>query len=305
MAQPTTLYSVGKSRAQVVALDPGRSEKVISSRRRIRVLELSDLLSRNLEIEKIIEVFSNEIRKEVPHVGYRYDYSEIDSTFSQGEESEYSVNYRLSVQNKLIGELTFFNHRSFTNEEVFDLEDLLCSLIYPVKHAVMYQVALKSAYSDPLTGLSNRTSMEKCLPREVDLAKRHQQSMAILVMDLDGFKLINDSYGHDIGDQVLREVGKVILSAVRNTDLLYRYGGDEFVGGLVQTDLEGAMDVSERIRSGVEKLALLTDLPIDNMKISIGLTMVKSTDDFNQSFKRADKALYCAKLAGKNQVAVL
>lgn len=304
MAQPTTLYSVGKSRAQVVALDPRRSEKVVNSRQHIRVLELSDLLSRNIELEKIIEVFSYEIRKDIPHVGYHYDYSEIGATYSQGEVAEYSTNYRLSVQDKSIGELTFFRHRSFSSEEICDLEELLCSLIYPVKHAVMYQVALNSAYSDPLTGLNNRTSMEKCLPREIDLAKRHKQSMAILVMDLDGFKHINDSYGHDIGDQVLREVGKVILSAVRNTDLLYRYGGDEFVGGLVQTDLEGAMDVSERIRSGVESLSRLTDLPTGRMKISIGLTMVQSADNFKEAFKRADKALYSAKLAGKNQIVV-
>jgi diguanylate cyclase (GGDEF)-like protein len=305
MAQPTTLYSVGKSRAQVLALDPRRSEKVISSRQHIRVLELSGLLSRNIELEKIIEVFSNEIRKDVPHVGYHYDYSEIGTTFSQGDQAEYSANYRLSVQNKSIGELTFFRHRSFSSEEICDLEDFLCSLIYPIKHAVMYQMALKKAYIDPLTGLNNRTSMEKYLPREIDLAKRHQQSMAILVMDLDGFKQINDSFGHDTGDQVLREVGKVILSAVRNTDLLYRYGGDEFIGGLVQTDLEGAMLVSERIRSDVENLSTLTDLPTDGMKISIGLTIVQLADSFKQAFKRADKALYSAKLAGKNQIAIL
>jgi diguanylate cyclase (GGDEF)-like protein len=147
--------------------------------------------------------------------------------------------------------------------------------------------------------------MENCLPREIDLAKRHQQSMAILVMDLDGFKQINDNYGHDIGDQVLREVGTVIMKAVRNTDLIYRYGGDEFVGGLVQTDLEGALDVSERIRLGVEKLTMVTNLPIDKMNISIGLTMVCFTDSFTQAFKRADKALYSAKLAGKNRIKVL
>ncbi|MFT5598214.1 MAG: diguanylate cyclase (GGDEF)-like protein [Gammaproteobacteria bacterium] len=305
MAQPTTLYSVEKSKAQVVALDPRRSDKVMSSRRHIRVLELSGLLSQNIELDKIIEVFSNDIRNEVPHVGYHYEYSEIGAIYSLGDQAEYSANYRLSVENKSIGELTFFRHHRFSSEELCDLEDLLCSLIYPVKHAVMYQVALKSAYSDPLTGLNNRTSMEKYLPREIDLAKRHQQSMAVLVMDLDGFKQINDSYGHYIGDQVLREVGKVILSAVRNTDLVYRYGGDEFVGGLVQTNLEGAMHVSERIRSGVERLSMLTDLPVDELKISIGLTMVQYTDSFNHVFTRADKALYSAKLSGKNQIAIL
>jgi diguanylate cyclase (GGDEF)-like protein len=305
MAQPTTLYSVEKRRAQVVALGPRSSEKVMSNRRHIRVLELSSLLSQNIELEKIIDIFSDEIRKEVPHIGYHYDHSEIDTTFSQGESAEYSANYRLSVENKSIGELTFFRHHRFSSEEIFELEELLCSLIYPLKHAALYQVALTSAYSDHLTGLKNRSSMENCLPREIDLAKRHQQSMAILVMDLDGFKQINDNYGHDIGDQVLREVGTVIMKAVRNTDLIYRYGGDEFVGGLVQTDLEGALDVSERIRLGVEKLTMVTNLPIDKMNISIGLTMVCFTDSFTQAFKRADKALYSAKLAGKNQIKVL
>jgi diguanylate cyclase (GGDEF)-like protein len=305
MAQPTTLYSVEKSKAHVVALDPRRSDKVINTRRHIRMLELSGLLSQNIELDKIIEVFSNEIRNDVPHVGYLYDYSEIGATYSLGDQAEYSASYRLSVEDKSIGELTFFRHHHFSNEELRDLEDLLCSLIHPVKHAVMYQVALKSAYSDPLTGLNNRTSMEKYLPREIDLAKRHQQSMAVLVMDLDGFKQINDSYGHCIGDQVLGEVGKVILSEVRNTDLLYRYGGDEFVGGLVQTNLEGAKYVSERIRLGVEKLSMMTSLPIDIINISIGLTMVQFNDNFTQAFKRADKALYSAKQAGKNQIMIL
>jgi diguanylate cyclase (GGDEF)-like protein len=305
MAQPTNLHSVRKNRAQVIAHDPRRVENIISNRRDIRVLELSDLLSRSLELEKIVETFSNEIKNEVPHVGFHYDFSEIGTSFSQGDEAVYSANYRLSVQNVSIGELTFFRDRSFSSEEICDLEDLLCALVYPVKHAVMYRTLLKSAYSDPLTGLNNRTSMEKCLPREVDLAKRHQQSMAILVMDLDGFKEINDNHGHDIGDQMLREVGQVIHKAVKNTDLLYRYGGDEFVGGLVQTDLEGAIYVSERIRSGVENLPSLTDLPSCRIKISIGLTMVKFSDSFDQAFKRADKALYSAKLAGKNQISVL
>lgn len=304
MAQPTISYNTGKNRAQVVALDPRRSEKVFSNRRHIRMLELSELLSRNIELEKIIEIFSYEIRKDIPHLGYQYECDEIDASFSQGEIADQSANYRLNVHGQQIGELTFFRDESFSSEEICDLEELLASLIFPVKHAVMYQTALLSAYSDPLTGLNNRTSMEKCLPREIELSKRHSQSMAILVMDLDGFKHINDSHGHDIGDQVLREVGNVILGAVRNTDLLYRYGGDEFVGGLVQTDLEGALDVSERIRSGVEALSNTTDLPTDGIKISIGLTMVQSRDCFKLAFKRADKALYSAKLGGKNRVVV-
>jgi|TARA_B110000261_G_C13060147_1_gene347817 diguanylate cyclase (GGDEF)-like protein len=302
MAQPTVSYNIEKKRASIVALDPRRSEKLISSRRHIRVLELSGLLSKNIELEKIVEIFSNEIISDVPHTGYQYECNQIDVSFSQGVNAGHSANYRLSIHNQPIGELTFFRTDSFTSKETCELEDLLCALIFPVKHAVMYQLAVQSAYSDSLTGLNNRTSMEKHLPREIELSNRYNHSMAILVMDLDGFKQINDSHGHDIGDQVLCEVGAVILNAVRSTDLVYRYGGDEFVGGLVQTNLEDALYVSERIRSGVEDLKMNTGLSVDNLKVSIGLTMVKSNDSLKQAFKRADKALYLAKLAGKNRI---
>jgi diguanylate cyclase (GGDEF)-like protein len=152
----------------------------------------------------------------------------------------------------------------------------MCALIYPQKNALMYQIALKSAYRDPLTGLNNRTSMEKYLPREIDLAKRHSQSMALLVMDLDGFKQINDQCGHDVGDHVLREVGQVISHVVRNTDLVYRYGGDEFVGGLAQTDLHGAIDVCERIRASIDELDLKDYGVNRKVQVSIGITLVRT-----------------------------
>ena len=197
-----------------------------------------------------------------------------------------------------------YKRSNFTSYELCDLEELLCALIYPVKNALMYEIALKSAYRDPLTGLNNRTAMEKNLSREIDLAKRYNQSMALLVMDLDGFKQINDSKGHDVGDQVLREVADVISQVVRNTDLLYRYGGDEFVGGLAQTDIHGAIDVCERIRSSIQNLKFVEFGVSSRVQVSIGITLVRHSDSFLSAFKRADKALYQAKLNGKNQIII-
>ena len=136
------------------------------------------------------------------------------------------------------------------------------------------------------------------------MAKRHRQAMAILVMDLDGFKEVNDNCGHDCGDQVLREVGQVISQVVRNTDLVYRFGGDEFVGGLAQTDIHGAVDVAERIRSSIEGLDLSHCSSDAQIRMSIGITLVRHSDDFKSAFKRADKALYQAKLNGKNQIII-
>jgi diguanylate cyclase (GGDEF)-like protein len=268
------------------------------------VLKLSDLLSRNLQLEQIIADFSHEIQSDIPHQGYRFECNELDTALTEGKNHGCNVNYRLTYQGMQLGEITLYRLTRFDKDEIHAFENLLCALIFPVKNALMYQTALQSAYSDPLTGLNNRTSMEKNLPREIDLANRHEQPMALMVMDLDGFKQVNDSCGHDAGDQVLQRVGQVMTDALRNTDLLYRYGGDEFVAGLPQTDISGAMDVSERIRSGVEKLDMSADNISSQIFVSLGLTMVRPGDSYLYSFKRADRALYHAKHSGRNRIVI-
>lgn len=296
--------SVAPLPAQVIALDPRPERGARNDGKYLRILQLSDLLSRNLEVSQIIESFMGEISNDVTYCGYRFRCDDIGLTLENGVIEGFDANYRLKIQNRLLGELTLFKRSSFGSEELCELEDLLCALIYPVKNALMYQIALKSAYRDPLTGLNNRTAMEKNLPREIDLAKRHSQCMALLVMDLDGFKQINDSQGHDAGDQVLRGVASIISQVVRNTDLVYRYGGDEFVGGLPQTDVHGAIDVSERIRSSIENLDLSELGATGKVRVSIGITLVRQGDNFSSAFKRADKALYQAKINGKNQIII-
>lgn len=308
MSQTTQLVNEQKvalqAPAQVIALDPRSSEQVTSSKKYLRLLQLSDLLSRNLEIGQVIEAFMAEISTSIKFCGYRFNCDDLDSVIEQGVMDGYSVNYRLTLQNRQLGEITLYKQAIFNGREVCELEDMLCSLIYPIKNALLYQVALKSAYRDPLTGLNNRGSMEKFLPREIDLAKRHKQSMALLVMDLDGFKKINDICGHDAGDRVLRRVGEVISDEVRHTDLVYRYGGDEFVGGLGQTDINGAIDVSERIRNSIDAMDMSADGVSRRVQVSIGITLVRQSDNFNSAFKRADKALYQAKVNGKNQIII-
>jgi GGDEF domain-containing protein len=265
MAQTIQLVNSAKTvsqpPAQVVALDPRPAGKESENKKYIRVLQISDLLSRHLEMSQIIEAFMAEIASEIDFCGYDFSSADSETNIEHGLRAGFTACYRLNMQNQLLGEITLYKGTSFNSHELCQLEDLLCALIYPIKNALMYQVALKSAYQDPLTGLNNRTSMEKNLPREIDLAKRHRQSMAILVMDLDGFKQINDSCGHDVGDQVLR-----------------RCSIDEL-------DLNGC-GASGRVQ------------------ISIGITLVRHSDNFWSAFKRADKALYQAKVNGKNQIII-
>lgn len=304
MPQPTLLFDNTRSETPVIALDPQVLESSADNEKALRILKLADVLSRNLEIEQIIDIFALEIRAQVPHSGYQYRESDLDLDISRGKHTGCCASYRLKIQNRHLGEISFYRETDFTEGELCTLEDMLCAIIYPVKNALMYQIALKSAYRDPLTGLNNRAAMEKLLPREIELAHRHAHSMALLVMDLDGFKLINDSFGHDVGDQLLRDVGGVLHSAVRNTDLIYRYGGDEFVGGLSQTDVKGAIEVSERIRRGVELLSSSGSPAKGQIDMSIGITMIQSGDDFKTAFRRADQALYRAKQSEGNRIII-
>ena len=223
MNTPTILNVTDKSRnAQVIALDSRKSEQVTSDKKFIKLLQLSDLLSRTLDINEVIDIFSKEIQQAAPHHAYRFVSDRMPTPISKGVVDRFSLLYRMTLHNQFLGELTIYRNKRFSANEVCEFEDYLCSLVYPVKNALQYQTALDSAYIDPLTHLGNRTAMEKFLPREISLAKRHEHSMAMMVMDLDGFKLINDTCGHDAGDHVLQNVGSILQEAVRNTDLIYR-----------------------------------------------------------------------------------
>ncbi|MFT5505505.1 MAG: hypothetical protein ACI8XC_003225, partial [Gammaproteobacteria bacterium] len=214
--------------SEAVAIEPRFPDKASKDEKYLRALQLGNLLSRSQDVVNILRTFFNEIEAEIKFNGYRYVSEEAEANYSEGETRGYSVNYRLKVESLVLGELIIFLPDPPAGDQISQIEDLLCALVYPLKNALMYQVALKSAFRDPLTGLNNRSSMEKFLPREIDLCKRHHQDMALLVVDLDAFKAINDQFGHDVGDQVLSSVAEVMISVVRNTDLLYRYGGDEF-----------------------------------------------------------------------------
>lgn len=304
MPQSTPLFEDNRISAPVIALDRYIVEKPENNEKYIKILNLVQTLSRYLSIEKIINIFSQEIQSQVPHQGYRYCARDPELDFSGGDIEGACANYRLKLQDHYLGEVSFYRQTDFGSKELRDLEDMLCAAIYPVRNALMYRVALNSAHIDPTTGLNNRVAMEELLPREIELAHRHDQPMAILVMDLDGFKQVNDTHGHDVGDGVLRDVSSVLTHAVRNTDLLYRYGGDEFVCGLPQTDLNGAFEVGERIIKGIAAIPNHDDQETGRVGISIGVTMITKGDDFSSAFRRADHALYSAKQSGKNRITI-
>jgi diguanylate cyclase (GGDEF)-like protein len=163
--------------------------------------------------------------------------------------------------------------------------------------------AIRLSTIDPLTALFNRGFFFAALEREIARSARSGRGFCLLMMDLDELKTINDRMGHFHGDRVLRAVGQVIMAGVRRIDTAARYGGDEFVVLLPETDPTGAYVLAEKIRIGVQDLAL--DLPDETVKPSLSVGVVSYPDDGSTADElmiSADGAMYASKRAGKNRV---
>ena len=166
-----------------------------------------------------------------------------------------------------------------------------------ISNANLHQIISRQAYSDTLTGLPNRRALDERLEEEVQSARRNNYSFAVVMMDLDGFKNINDSYGHAIGDEVLKLVFTQMAKGVRNTDFLARYGGDELTLILTQSDISSAKIVTEKIVEGMKKIKfILPDKKKLNLGISGGIAIFPvHARNGSDILRAADTALYQAK----------
>ncbi len=167
------------------------------------------------------------------------------------------------------------------------------------------QLSLEMAITDQLTGLHNRRYMSRHLDNLLSDAQKSGKPLAFVIMDIDFFKTVNDTYGHDIGDEVLREFGKRIPANVRGIDLVCRYGGEEFVVVMPDTDVAYACTVSERLRKSIETTPIeISRVPGKlNITISIGIAKSEGEGDTAEALlHRADQALYRAKRTGRNRV---
>ena len=264
--------------------------------------DISSALQTTLDFNKLIQNFSSKIVGMVAHSGYVYTNKEFGLEIKSGVFSRHSCSYALKVEDQALGELKLMRSHKFDVADLELLETLLCCLIYPLKNASMYQQALKMAYTDPLTQTNNRSAFDDYIKREISLAARHSKHLAIIFLDIDHFKHINDQYGHDCGDVALASVAKWIKEGLRTSDAVFRFGGEEFVIILSETDLVGAELVAERIRSAIENHTLSYNMQPISITASLGVSELRPNDTLEALVKRADGAMYKAKKCGRNQV---
>ncbi|MFT5974740.1 MAG: diguanylate cyclase (GGDEF)-like protein [Gammaproteobacteria bacterium] len=159
------------------------------------------------------------------------------------------------------------------------------------------------ASTDPLTGAFNRRHLNLVGTNELSRSRRYNSTFTLLMLDIDHFKAVNDTYGHDVGDEALIETVAVIKNTIRSEDFLFRLGGEEFAVMLPETAKLAAFDTAERIRIAISKIVIQT--PIDPLSFTISIGIAENTSEDNGIdliLKRADEALYQAKLSGRNRV---
>ena len=220
--------------------------------------------------------------------------------------------FPLISEGKLLGSIvTKSTDNILSAKEISYLEQLTNQTATTISRANVYAEILKHATLDALTGFNNRRQLEERIKQEVSSAKRQKRNLCAIMTDVDFFKSANDTYGHAVGDLVLKTIARVIKMQLRDYDIAGRYGGEEFSIILPYTKLSEAQMVAERLRKAVEKTKIdiskvNSDVTEKNIgvTISLGVAEYSPDDDENTLLQKADKALYKAKENGRNRVEI-
>ena len=212
----------------------------------------------------------------------------------------------MNTKDSCIGCITVYRKSmdSFSDHELMLLSIFSAEAVQAVEKARLIRELQEQATQDPLTSLWNKKAFCQKLLVEIDRCKRHSQELALIFIDLDGFKPFNDTHGHLMGDKLLHDFTQILKTHCRKIDILGRFGGDEFVIIAPQTDANGALHLAEKLRYHTENHPFLTgnsEAPA-SISCSIGIAMLEEDSTDQLMLEQADNALYKSKRNGRNKV---
>ena len=261
-----------------------------------------------IEIDNTLHGLPYKLGEAINTSNWLENYS-VKGRFIQGDIQQYNFNSILSIpikyDNNILGVVSIerLEESIFSDKDVQFLELLTDTMGSILTWKDEYKKMYKSAIHDGLTDLLNHKAYKERLAEELSRAKRFKQSLVLLILDLDKFKRINDTYGHLYGDYVLSEVSAILKDSVRNIDICARYGGEEFAIVLVNTDIENARPVAERIIEKVSEFHFNKDGIEENMTISAGMSEYPNHSmEMKKLIAHADLAMYEVKKNGGNAV---
>jgi len=250
-----------------------------------------------IELTEVNEVLKQEKGTEVP-------VQIIKKVITQNKEVEYKVAKAADDLHQVNAELAHeMAERVVIESELADIKTDLADVRDDLsKSRAKEEETRKFALQDALTGLPNRVFFEQSLNNGLIQAKRHGGGLAVLFIDIDKFKSINDTYGHLVGDVVIRTIGEILASSMRITDSSFRNGGDEFAVILMGTELDSARLVAEKLRKKIVGTPIPADEAVIHITVSMGVVCSTEADTVIQLIRIADDRLYQSKRSGRNQI---
>lgn len=269
----------------------------------LSVSELSGFITQllsTLELQELGALYYQQLNTLLPVVGLSLSDFDARWVFGHAKVSSTLIDLPLKNVSSISGEQAqayyyISSPLSLSQREtLFQLHDLFGK---QVKHAVEHLRLKQMATKDALTGLSNRGGFEQSMIRQQAWAQRHGETFALLVIDLDNFKYVNDNFGHREGDKVLAHVASLLINVLRDEDEPFRFGGDEFCCLLDCQNQQQLACAAERIQAKINGSSYLARMGVS---CSLGGAIYRDSDTTSTLFERADSALYSAKNAGKN-----
>ncbi|MCC6202424.1 MAG: GGDEF domain-containing protein [Gammaproteobacteria bacterium] len=261
---------------------------------------LLSVLQTSLDTTEIMRLFGHEITTSIPYDELQF--VRADEPPLPFSETLHECRYQLNLMGRALGVVIMRRRYPFTAAELEAIENLLCALIYPVRNALLYEDALRTALKDPVTGINNRTALDHHLDQRIAEFTRYQHPLTVIMFDIDHFKEINDCYGHISGDTVLAAVATRASQCTRSSDVIFRYGGEEFLVILSDTELAGGVLLAERIRQAIEQMEVAVAAEKVKVTVSLGVAEITVNELRSELLERADAQLYAAKATGRNKV---
>jgi diguanylate cyclase (GGDEF)-like protein len=254
-----------------------------------RKLALMEQLQCTLELDNILNIFAMEAAKYISLSGLYFTQGDVRTAIRGSRQGKAERQFSLKLNNEFLGILTYAINApiSVANNKI--LEELHQYIIHPINNAIKYKNAMALAMQDSLTGLANRRYFDEQLKRAMHHANRHKRQVGLMVADLNKFKIVNDTHGHNIGDEILKSFAKALQVSVRDSDSVFRFGGDEFAIIVEEASEQSLYVIEMRIKDAISNDALLTKY---NVSCSLGYTFMNRADDKKSFFERADQALY-------------
>ena len=232
-------------------------------------------------------------------------YRESDSKFFK---KDYFATIPLKIEKEIVGVLNINDGEkvSFNVSNLHFVLKLSEFISMTVSNAILYEKTKKLAVTDGLTGISNRPNMEQTLRSEFERSMRYGAPLSVVLLDVDHFKVVNDTYGHQKGDEILVAVASLLKKFCRANDIAARYGGEEFLMILPQSSAQGAFKIAERVREEMMKLNFTDQESNFNVTTSCGVAELDRDDmkSADQLISAADHALYEAKNSGRNKTII-